>query len=57
MTDTHQHSAAMAEQPAEPQRLEREVIKDLEMSDELADKVNGGNRPAWRPTALDPTSV
>ena len=28
-----------------PQHLEREVLKDLEVSDELADGIQGGNRP------------
>ena len=52
MTDTQQRSQEIDEGAAQPQRLEREVIKDLEVSEELADAVKGGNRPT---TATAPT--
>ena len=44
MTDTYQRSAASEEKPEQSHGLEREVIKDLELSEELAEGIKGGNR-------------
>jgi len=55
MTDTQQRSPDADERSEQPQRLEREVIRDLEVSEELAGGVKGGRPPTGEPTTADTT--